>query len=71
MLRLSDLETGALFRREANAPMHEYDRAEQERDRATRNGPRIQADHEHRRAEELAAEVARLQALLKEQKGED
>jgi Uma2 family endonuclease len=68
MLRLSDLQTGAIVPTRSERANDEYDRAEQERERAEK--ARIQADQEHRRAEELAAEVARLQALLKAQKGE-
>jgi Uma2 family endonuclease len=83
MLRLTDLQTGAVLLTRSERADEEHDRAEQERRRAEQGQiqaeqerrraeqERLQVEHEHRRAEELAAEVTRLRALLKEQKGED
>jgi Uma2 family endonuclease len=69
MLRLTDLQTGAVLLTRSERADEERDRAEEERRHAQQD--RRRADEEHSRAEELAAEVARLQALLKEQNGEE
>jgi Uma2 family endonuclease len=62
MLRLSDLQTGAVVLTRSERADEERLQAEQDRRRAEKEHDR--AEQERRRSEELASEVARLQALL-------